>query len=60
MWNAIAGDNRLAVTKHTLSLQGLPVGKPRAPLTPASAAQKEAARKALAELLESESMLKTA
>ena len=43
MWNAISGDNRLAVTKHTLALQGIPVGNPRSPLTPASVAQKEAA-----------------
>ena len=60
MWNAISGDNRLAVTKHTLALQGIPVGNPRSPLTPASAAQKEAARIALAELLAEEPMLKIA
>lgn len=60
MWNAIAGDNRLAVTKHTLSLQGIPVGNPRAPLTPASAQQKQAARKALAELLGTDTQLKAA
>ena len=51
MWNAIAGDNRLAVTKYTMSLQGVPVGNPRAPLTPASDAQRRAAAQALAELL---------
>ncbi len=60
MWNAIAGDNRLAVTKHTMSLQGVPVGNPRAPLTPASAAQRQAAARALAELLGDQSILKVA
>lgn len=60
MWNAISGDNRLAVTKHTLSLQGIPVGDPRSPLTPASAAQKQAAQKALAELLGKDCELKVA
>lgn len=60
MWNAIAGDNRLAVTKYTMSLQGVAVGKPRAPLTPASAAQRQAASKALAELLGTDAMQKAA
>lgn len=60
MWNAISGDNRLAVTKHTLSLQGVPVGLPRAPLTPASPAQRQAAANALAELLEDPTILKAA
>jgi 4-hydroxy-tetrahydrodipicolinate synthase len=60
MWNAIAGDNRLAVTKYTMSLQGVPVGNPRAPLTPASAAQRQAASKSLAELLGTDPLLKAA
>ena len=60
MWNAIAGDNRLAVTKYTLSLQGIPVGNPRAPLTPASEAQKLAARSGLAELLGTATRVRTA
>ncbi|MFC3339406.1 dihydrodipicolinate synthase family protein [Paracandidimonas soli] len=51
VWNAISGDNRLAVTKHVLSLQGIPVGGPRSPLAPASAEQRRNARMALAELL---------
>lgn len=51
LWNAIAGDNRLAVTKYTLSLQGVPTGNPRAPLTPASPAQRQAAERALADLI---------
>ena len=60
MWNTIAGDNRLAVTKYTMSLQGVPVGNPRAPLTPASAAQRQAAARALAELLDDETFMKAA
>jgi 4-hydroxy-tetrahydrodipicolinate synthase len=60
MWNAIAGDNRLAVTKYTMSLQGVPVGNPRAPLTPASALQRQAASKALRELLGADALLKAA
>lgn len=60
MWNAIAGDNRLAVTKYTMSLQGVAVGNPRAPLTPASAAQRQAASKSLSELLGTDAMLKAA
>jgi 4-hydroxy-tetrahydrodipicolinate synthase len=51
VWNAISGDNRLAVTKYVLSLQGIPVGKPRSPLAPASAEQQRNARAALAELV---------
>jgi 4-hydroxy-tetrahydrodipicolinate synthase len=56
LWNAIAGDNRLAVTKYTLSLQGIPTGPPRAPLTPASPAQQQAARQALAALIGQENV----
>lgn len=51
VWNAISADNRLAVTKHVLSLQGIPVGKPRSPLAPASVEQQRNARAALTELL---------
>jgi len=57
VWNAISGDNRLAVTKHSLSLQGIPVGKPRAPLAPASPEQQHNARKMLAELLGEENLV---
>lgn len=60
MWNAIAGDNRLAVTKYTMSLQGVQVGNPRAPLTPASAAQRQAAQKAYSELTGTEPLLRAA
>ncbi|MBV7486366.1 dihydrodipicolinate synthase family protein [Bordetella sp. BOR01] len=51
MWNAIAGDNRLSVTKYALALQGVPVGSPRAPMAPASGQQKENIRQALAKIL---------
>ena len=60
LWNAIAGDNRLAVTKYTLSLQGVPTGNPRAPMTPASPAQQKAAHAALAELIGIERVRKAA
>jgi 4-hydroxy-tetrahydrodipicolinate synthase len=60
MWNTISGDNRLAVTKYALSLQGIPVGNPRAPMSPASEGQKQASRKALAELLGWENLAATA
>jgi hypothetical protein len=36
------------------------VGNPRAPLTPASAAQRQAAARALAELLDDETFMKAA
>lgn len=60
LWNAIAGDNRLAVTKYTLSLQGVPTGNPRAPLTPASPVQQLAAYKALSELIGEQNIRKAA
>ncbi|HEX2891021.1 dihydrodipicolinate synthase family protein [Vineibacter terrae] len=44
VWNAISSDNRVAVTKYTLSLQGVPTGRTRRPLTPASERQKAAVR----------------
>ena len=60
VWNAIAGDNRLAVTKHALSLQGVPVGNPRAPLTPASESQKQRVREELGQLLGNDTLAKAA
>jgi len=39
VWNAINGDNRVAVTKFTLSLQGVPTGRTRRPLAAPSEAQ---------------------
>ncbi len=46
-WNTIAGDNLPACVKYALSLQGCPAGEPRAPMPPASAAQREAIAPAL-------------
>lgn len=60
MWNAISGDNRLAVTKYTMSLQGVAVGNPREPLTPASEQQRRAASKAFSELIGTEPLLTAA
>ncbi|HZZ95159.1 MAG TPA: dihydrodipicolinate synthase family protein [Usitatibacter sp.] len=59
-WNVIAGDNRLAVTKYSMTLQGIPVGDPRAPLTPATASQRQALEKVMKELLPSATALETA
>ena len=39
VWNAINADNRVAVTKFTLSLQGVATGQTRRPLEPPSEAQ---------------------
>ncbi len=41
-WNAIVGDNLPACVKVAQSLQGCPAGEPRAPMPPATAAQREA------------------
>ena len=49
LWNAIEGDNLPANVKAALALQGRPAGRPRAPMPPASAAQKAAIRAALAQ-----------
>ncbi len=51
-WNAIVGDNLPACTKYALELQGCPVGLPRAPMPPASAAQRAAIEPALRHVLE--------
>jgi 4-hydroxy-tetrahydrodipicolinate synthase len=47
VWAAIAGDNRVAMSKYTLSLQGVPVGRTRRPLAPPTEAQKAAVRAAI-------------
>lgn len=47
VWNAINADNRVAVTKYTLSLQGVPTGNTRRPLSPASESQKVAVREVI-------------
>lgn len=59
VWNAISGDNRLAVTKYALSLQGIPVGNPRSPVAPASAQQQHNVRLALGELIGEERLIAT-
>jgi 4-hydroxy-tetrahydrodipicolinate synthase len=46
-WNAIVGDNLPACTKYALAQQGCPVGVPRAPMPPASPAQRAAIDAAL-------------
>lgn len=51
LWNAIYSQNRVAVTKHVLALQGCPTGLPRRPLAPASASQRAAVRQPLADLV---------
>ncbi len=47
IWNAIARDNLPATVKHCLELQGRPAGLPRAPMPPASAAQRARIAEAL-------------
>jgi 4-hydroxy-tetrahydrodipicolinate synthase len=47
VWSAISSDNRVAVTKYTLSLQGIPTGRTRRPLSPPSEAQKAAVREVI-------------
>jgi 4-hydroxy-tetrahydrodipicolinate synthase len=47
VWSAIAGDNRVAVSKYTLSLQGVAVGRTRRPLAPPTQAQMAAVRAAI-------------
>lgn len=60
LWNTIYADNRVAVTKYTLALQGVPTGVPRSPMPPASDAQKAAVRPMLAALLGEEKIRKVA
>jgi 4-hydroxy-tetrahydrodipicolinate synthase len=51
LWNAIYSDNRVAVTKFALSLQGVPVGRPRRPLLAPTSGQQAAVRQAIKPLL---------
>lgn len=53
-WNTIVGDNLPACVKHALSLQGCPVGEPRAPMPAATEAQRQAIAAALKPVLEME------
>ncbi|UCH24585.1 MAG: dihydrodipicolinate synthase family protein [Trueperaceae bacterium] len=47
IWNAIVGDNLPANVKTAMELQGRPSGRPRAPMSQSSPAQREAIRNAL-------------
>lgn len=47
LWNAMVGDNLPACVKAALELQGCPAGLPRAPMPPASPAQRKAIEAAL-------------
>lgn len=47
LWNAMLHDNLPACTKYAQGLQGCPVGRPRAPMPPASPEQQLAIRTAL-------------
>ncbi len=51
LWNAMVGDNLPACTKYAQTLQGCPAGRPRAPMPEPDAAQKEAVRSALGQLV---------
>jgi 4-hydroxy-tetrahydrodipicolinate synthase len=47
LWNALVGDNLPACVKHAQTLQGCPVGAPRAPMPSASTEQRRAIAAAL-------------
>mgnify|MGYP002630765105 CR=1 FL=1 len=51
LWNAAVGDNLPACTRHAQKLQGVDVGLPRAPMPPASEAQRKAIEPALKAVL---------
>jgi len=51
LWNALYADNRVALAKYTLSLQGVPTGHTLRPIPPATPRQQEAIRNALANVL---------
>ena len=50
LWNAVWAPNMPATVKFAQTIQGCPGGYPRAPMGPATAAQQEAIRRALAGL----------
>jgi 4-hydroxy-tetrahydrodipicolinate synthase len=52
LWNAMVGDNLPACTKHAQEVQGCRCGHPRAPMPPASDAQRRSIEAALAGLTE--------
>ena len=47
LWNALVADNLPACTKYAQTLQGVPAGRPRAPMPAASEAQQRAIEAAL-------------
>lgn len=51
LWNAMVADNLPACTKYAQSLQGVPAGRPRAPMPAASEAQRTAIEGALRALI---------
>lgn len=51
LWNAMIDDNLPAAVKYALEAQGVPAGHPRAPMPPASTAQKRAIDRALKKLV---------
>lgn len=52
LWNAMYADNRVALAKFTLSLQGVPTGHTLRPIPPASPAQQQAISEAWEKLQE--------
>ncbi|WP_439589398.1 dihydrodipicolinate synthase family protein [Hydrogenophaga sp.] len=52
LWNAIYADNRVALCKYTLALQGVPTGHTLRPTPEASPSQQAAIKAALAPVLE--------
>lgn len=50
VWDAVGQDNMPSLVKHAQALQGVPAGLARRPTSPATEAQKEAVRAALAGL----------
>jgi 4-hydroxy-tetrahydrodipicolinate synthase len=60
LWNAMYADNRVALCKYVLSLQGVPTGHTLRPIPAPSAQQQAALRKALADVVPEAPMLKAA
>ncbi len=60
LWNAIYADNRVALAKYALSLQGVPTGHTLRPIPAATAQQQAAIRKAMAEVVPETAKLQAA
>ncbi|MGV3656156.1 MAG: dihydrodipicolinate synthase family protein [Noviherbaspirillum sp.] len=60
LWNAMYADNRVALAKYALALQGAPTGHCLRPTPVASASQQAAIREALVKVLGSERILQAA